>query len=377
MVNSLVLPLAWDRIAYHLAVPRIYIGEERIVEIPFIVHSNWPFNMEMLYALALLVGSERLPQLLAFSFSVLTGCGLALVAGRHFDRRVGLLAMALFISMPVVRRESGTAMIDVPLGLYALLAVAAMARWRFSGGRSWMILSALFAGFAAGVKLTGASTGLLLGAFLLLIAVSGWQKAQRLSLTPLVLFGATSLAMVLPWYLKSLVMTGNPIWPFLDNVFASRNWDAVGTELHNTWLRSYGTGTGLQSLLAMPWNLFMSERFGPALGLSGIALIPAALVGYRRNRLVWYLFSFVVGSVIIWFYLNPAESVPYPRTPGDRPAGRGWLLVASRFGAASRPPRIGDALDSVGRHNHPVLFRCGKDGLAPAARLRVRADVAG
>lgn len=315
VVNALVPPLEWDSMAYHLAVPRLYIEAHKIIYIPYIVHSNWPFNMEMLYTLALLVGSERLPQLIAFSFSVLTGLAMFGFASHHFDRRVGFLSLSFFFSLPIIRKVSGTAMVDIPLGLFGFLAVLAFWRWLEERGEGWLVLSALFGGIAAGIKLTGASTPLLLGVGLFIIVIVKWLRTKRFLLREMLLFGAISFSIVSPWYLKSYVTTGNPVWPFLNNVFLGKDWDTFGTLVHNFWLHLPGTGISITSLMLLPWNLFLSGSFGPPLGIAVIAFLPAAIVYYRKAKLTWFLILFAVATTLIWFYLTQQNRFLTPMFP--------------------------------------------------------------
>ncbi|HEX2999040.1 MAG TPA: hypothetical protein VHR86_02230, partial [Armatimonadota bacterium] len=47
----------WDGISYHLADPALYLRQGRIVGLFWESHSNFPFTLEMLYTLALLLHS--------------------------------------------------------------------------------------------------------------------------------------------------------------------------------------------------------------------------------------------------------------------------------------------------------------------------------
>ncbi len=78
LVHALMPPYEWDEISYHLALAKMYAEQHHIVYVPFIVHSNRPMNTEMLFTLALLIGSDVAPHLLMWAMSLLTGVGLYL-----------------------------------------------------------------------------------------------------------------------------------------------------------------------------------------------------------------------------------------------------------------------------------------------------------
>jgi hypothetical protein len=53
VAHGLIPPVSHDEVAYHLAIPKIYIQHRGITYIPFIPYSNWPLGTEMLYTLGL------------------------------------------------------------------------------------------------------------------------------------------------------------------------------------------------------------------------------------------------------------------------------------------------------------------------------------
>jgi hypothetical protein len=73
LVSALAPPagLDWDGLAYHLAVPKMYLAHHRVFYVPFLSHSNFPFLTEMLYALGNLLRLVFLPQLFHVRFPLL------------------------------------------------------------------------------------------------------------------------------------------------------------------------------------------------------------------------------------------------------------------------------------------------------------------
>jgi Dolichyl-phosphate-mannose-protein mannosyltransferase len=299
--NALVPPLDWDTVAYHLALPAIYLEHHAIISVPDILYSNWPFNLEMLYVPALLLGTERTAGFLALAFFAIGQMALVATGARYYTARAGALAAALYTGIPYVLDSVGTARVDVPLATWAFCAVVTFYDGLTHRNPRTLVLAGLLGGFAAGSKLTAATTLLVLGTILV-----GYCLVQRPPqwIRLLVSFVVAAAVVTLPWYVKSWLTTGNPIWPFLDQVFPSRDWDAYGSAIFTTWLHSFGTGVSLASFLALPRQLFLENTFGAPTGPLFLGLVPAAMLTRTRQGFSGFLGGFTLATVIIWFFLT-------------------------------------------------------------------------
>ena len=61
-------PHGSDPLCYHLGLPKIFVEHHTITYLPYTVHSVFPFLMEMLYTLGLLLRGPMLAQLFHWSF---------------------------------------------------------------------------------------------------------------------------------------------------------------------------------------------------------------------------------------------------------------------------------------------------------------------
>jgi len=261
----------------------------------------------MLFTFALLLGSDVLPHLMILSMAVLTAWGIGLFARRFFDRRVGWLAAALYISAPLVRRLAGTGLIDIGLTCFAFAAVYAFALYLNSRGEIALWLAAAYAGFAAGSKLMGAGIPLALSGILL---IEEWHQKRSLKavLGVLIRFVGVAFLLVLPWYIKSYLHTGNPVWPFLYKWLGGRSWDLLGDEYHMHWLTYYNMRITLIDFLLAPWRLVRNPaRFGGYTGGFGLlipALVSLALIILHRVRgMMGYLLAISGIFFALWFTL--------------------------------------------------------------------------
>lgn len=309
LVHALMPPHEWDEISYHLALPKIYAEQHCIIYIPFIVHSNWPMNTEMLFTLSLLAGSDVAPHLLMWAMSLFTGTGLYLLSMRYLDHRVGALAATLYLTVPLVKRLAGTGLIDIALGFYVIAAVLAYIQWREQRSCAWLCILGAFCGFAAGSKLMGGAFPLIFGALVLADGLLQRPIQFGVLLKRVALFGAVGLLVAGPWYARSYASTGNPIWPFLYQVFGGKNWDALGDEYHMQSLREIWTAEtplSLKGVLLLGWYIFADPwRLGGYHGGIGKpVLVLAALFSLafiRAPRLMRELFCVCIAYGLMWF----------------------------------------------------------------------------
>jgi hypothetical protein len=179
LTNTLIPPHEWDEVAYHMALPHLYVEAGRITYVPFIVHSNWPMNTEMLFTWSLLLGSELLAHFITWGMCLLTAWGLYLVGRRFLTARTGILAAALYLTIPLVIRLSGTGLIDMSLAFFGTAVLLAYGYFRQQRTLPWLGLAGLFAGLTAGSKLMGGAYPLLIG--LLLIFTWAQERACALA----------------------------------------------------------------------------------------------------------------------------------------------------------------------------------------------------
>lgn len=71
-VLSCVPPVSRDELTHHLVVPKLYLAHGGIFEIPWIVFSYYPMNLDLLYMLPLYLGSDIAAKFVHFSFALMT-----------------------------------------------------------------------------------------------------------------------------------------------------------------------------------------------------------------------------------------------------------------------------------------------------------------
>jgi 4-amino-4-deoxy-L-arabinose transferase-like glycosyltransferase len=314
LVNTLVPPHEWDEVAYHLALPQLYVEAGRLTYVPFIVHSNWPMNTEMLFTWSLLLGSDLLAHYVTWSMTLLTGWGLYEVGRRFLNSQTGIVAATLYLTIPLVIRLSGTGLIDMSLAFYGTAALLAYGYFLKRPDLPWLGLAGLFAGLTAGSKLMGGAYPLLMGLLLLFMWLREQSRRWQDIVTRLLIFGGIGFLMVGPWYGRSYLTTGNPTWPFMYHIFGGGpDWDDLGDQYHTQQMMeiwAVDIPTTPYGLLQTIHYMFSNPvELGGYTGGTGqlllLLLLPGLLWAWLRwhdtPTLIHHLVWFSLVYYLIWF----------------------------------------------------------------------------
>ncbi len=233
VVNCFVPPGAheWDALSYHLAAPKVYLAHHRIIFLPTDHHSNFPFTVEMLFTLGLLLNGFVLANLCHFAAGALCVVSIFAIARRHFSPGAGTIAALVFASTPIVIWEAGAAYIEMGLALFSLVSIGAALEFRESRDPRWLALSGVLMGFALSVKALALIPFTLLTIFLIFEGTK--YKNLRWYLSLAVIIGC-------PFYIKSWIWTGNPVYPYAYSVFGGKYWDASMAAGYASEQRSFG-----------------------------------------------------------------------------------------------------------------------------------------
>lgn len=343
--------LEWDSLSYHLADPKIYLQNHRILYLPWESHSNFAFTMEMLYTIGLMAHSIPLAKLFHFTLAVEAALATYLIGARLISRSAGVVAALIFASIPLVMWEAGTAYVDLGATSFGALGLLALVNWamqedpsshpphaaignglqsRGEGSSSWLWLSAIMMGWMVSVKATSLIPVFL---FALFILIRQWRAGAPAAFKAAVLYGAVAAAVGSVWYIKSWLYTGNPVYPFAYSVFGGRYWDTYNAAQYALSQAQFGVGQRPIDLLTLPWNLtmyLMPGHFLPT-GAKGFndyqsftsalspiflaALFAPALIRMKTRPLIGALAIYSLVSIAIWFVLTQQVRYMLPLVP--------------------------------------------------------------
>jgi hypothetical protein len=300
LIGSLAPVTSWDAVTYHLALPKVYFYNHKISNLP-IHQSGFPANINMLYLLGLLINGEVLAKLINFLFSILVIFLIYSFCKKNFSAKVGLLAAIIYYATPVVNSTSSSLMIDQGLTFFLLLSLYAFYEYYTSGNKHFLILSAVYYGFALGCKYS-----LLIFAplFLFVMALKVYKsKTYSLkSLSPIVSFSIISFIMFAPWLVKNSLFTGNPFYPFFGRFFPSKYLNPVPLELYYVHTLPTIFKRSFVNLLLLPWNLTMKGVWKEAIGPLFLIFIPFLFLLKNIPKVIKHILTFCFFYLILSFY---------------------------------------------------------------------------
>jgi hypothetical protein len=308
---------SWDALEYHLPIVRAW-SQGPIRALPAVLDAEFRLGGDLLFLPAVAAGHPD-------AAAAVTACfGLALVGliraegTRRASPGAGACAGLLALLAPIMLESAPTCFVDVAVGAYGFAALLFADRWNRTGDRRALVISALAVGFAANAKLHAA---VLFPAVLVLILLGGRVPSMR----ALVRFASIVALIVAPWFVKTVVTTGNPFFPLLGTwlgygPFAQANVDA------RAWRLAYDfpvehTISGFVRYLASV-NFGEVAFVGGLIGPLPLALAPLAFRRLSRSTLTLVL---VLGMlVVLQFLYAPALRFGIPLLP--------FLAVAAAVG---------------------------------------------
>ncbi|HKY32197.1 MAG TPA: hypothetical protein VJV23_06650 [Candidatus Polarisedimenticolia bacterium] len=266
----------FDTLAYHLELPRRYAQSGRLDYVPFMAHSAWPQAGHMLMVPGFLFRCPHLAQAISYLMGAAllsVALGTALWSG---GTGAALAAAVLLLGSGDLIFQMTEASVDAALGAFTAASIACFAFWSGSGQTGLLVLSGVFAGLAAAVKISALLLPGLLSVLSLAIGPAGRD-------VPGALLGAAALSLcagcvALPWYARSAWLTGNPVYHFMTGVFRTRNWAPSSEAAHRAVALADGWGPVRGPRGWLGYALELLTRSPSRWGAGIVALGPAALL---------------------------------------------------------------------------------------------------
>lgn len=327
LFGASVLPSGWDSLGEHLAKAKEWNRLHRLASIPYINFAQWaqPFNVGVLYGMALFLKDAILAQLTHFAFGLLTAVGVYALGKRYFSHQVGLISAAIFYTVPIVTFMSTTAYVDLGLTFYTFFAFYALIGWVSSGKKGWLLISAIISGLALGSKYAGLPCTAILSLGVLL---GGWfvRKEKFLRVTRnFFIFWALGGLMGSFWYVRAYIIGAYSVFSLWQG-YLFRFWRAFkgiwtsGLFNLGTLQPAFALNLSLpKKVITLPWNVTMhSGRFEGigAISILFLAFLPLFLFPhFRRSRLIKFMLYYSGVYFIFWVVLAPIKRYTMPILP--------------------------------------------------------------
>ena len=294
-------PHPYDVVSYHLQVPREWYELGRIVPLTHNVFSYFPFNIEMQYLLLMHATGGPWAGMYACQF-LNVGLTVLLLLAIAGAGRGGLVAAAVVSAVPWVTMLACVAYVESGLLLYSTLALI----WAMKsmGGTPLLLkrvsypllLSGVFAGLAAGVKITAAPMLILPIAIAIAIPVVQWRRLAVKSIGfSVIAFLITAAVVLSPWLIRNLVWAHNPIFPLAMNLLGRAHFSLEQVERFRVAHSPRPDQAGLLVRVKILWTGVLAHW------QYGFVLLPVgAIAAVRRTRASAFLCINAVVVLIVW-----------------------------------------------------------------------------
>jgi hypothetical protein len=318
LVAALAPPSFADALHIYLALPKLYAQAHRAYFV-WNVGSGFPAGIEMLFTVGLLLRNGVVANLVNCFFGLIAAGGVYLIARRHLclSKPFALLGVLLYVSLPTVTQMMSAAKPDLALACYAVLALHALLTWIDTAQWRRIVLAGGFAGLGIGSKTHGLFVFLALAASIGVAAAArgGLRHIRRWALAAAI-FGCVAALVGSPSYVRNWIGTGNPLWPYMNEVFSGC---CVSPDIMRLFEEDGRWPQGdlvtiLVDLVLGPWRLMTDVVFfenvesvaPPAL----IALLPGHLLllcartgnRSRGKQGVIVLLVYTGALYLIWFF---------------------------------------------------------------------------
>ncbi len=271
-----VPPVSRDALTHHLAVPKLYLQHGGIYEIPAVVFSYYPMNLDLLYMIPLSLGNDIAPKFIHFFFALLSAGLIYSYLKKRMGIPWGLCGALFFLSLPIVVKLSITVYVDLGLVFFSTASIMCLLKWielRFA--LRWLVFAALFCGLALGTKYNGLIVLFLLTIFVPFIYVNrkkhcngdeekiGRRDSTRMQLKGVgmaVFFCFMALLVFSPWMIRNYIWQSNPVYPLYNSWFHSttdRQNAAVSTPHEN---KSFETREIVARKSSGGWSTFAVRK---------------------------------------------------------------------------------------------------------------------
>ncbi|UFS73439.1 methyltransferase domain-containing protein [Tardiphaga sp. 37S4] len=294
----------FDALLSHLYIPSFMSAHHAWSYDPGNAFSFMPNAADMLYADMFMLQGETAARLLNFAAFFFTCVATFQIISRICSRSVSVWAIALLVSIPLTFIESSTLFVENTVALFLTTAILAMvvASFRILG-RDHLAIMMLLAG-ATMVKLHGAIAAVVIGAISLALCLRG-RRTPR-SLMPVVAITlATGVVALWPYYYAWL-KTGNPVFPFYNQIFKSPFFPPVNF-VDGRWIGKFSV-TFLYDATFATGNFV--EAYNGALGFTLFVFLAAGLVAALAGRNRTALFC---GGLGLFFGITFAAQIQYVR----------------------------------------------------------------
>lgn len=217
----LIPPFMHDGMNSHLEAPKVFIREHAVSFHAYINFNNFPLSIELCYLPMIMLDRPLMTQITTYFFFLMC---LAMVYefGRVYfnSPTTGMLSAILLCLVPNFIGQFNHPTIDIALTFFIFTSGFALVGWLYGGKEKYLHLTGLILGLSLGVKYTALVFVILYVIWVLIQRILLENANVRATLAKIGLMLVIAVIAGCPWYLRNIVLFGNPFFPFYQPVFA-------------------------------------------------------------------------------------------------------------------------------------------------------------
>jgi hypothetical protein len=310
----------YDAIGYHLTAAATWVQEARVRLVPTPFGDNaqayMPANFELIEAwLMLPFHADLFARAAQFPFLGLLMLG-AYVLARNLSikRRWAVVAPFLLLFSRHLLGQSGSAMVDVALAAFIMVALALAAGAGRTGCRFTFFISGLAMGVAIGTK---SSALAMLPVVFALVLVLSWRGLRRQTASSVAVWVVGLALCGSFWYLRNASLTGNPVYPLRVSIGETTILPgAFGREIMTGWLFNRSNRPDCSAAVSEVFTPLLGKpSFGPPwlgyiawilLWSSAVWMTARDRIRHRKERIATVA-SVPILLAIQWWYIPYQE----------------------------------------------------------------------
>ncbi len=214
--KALAYPVGWDELVYHLAIPMRWLADGKAIVYSDMPYSALPSGLELVNVLMLGAGGITAPGALNYLLWLVCAALLYRLLRSTASRLTSVIVTAVLLYTQVMLMLALEVYVEMPMAACLLAGLMILRHERGRLAIKVCVPVALLCGFASAMK----PTGVLLAPALLIVA---WRLLKPLTFSHiwrvLIVSGLVFLVVILPFFMRPWVATGNPLYPYYASVF--------------------------------------------------------------------------------------------------------------------------------------------------------------
>jgi 4-amino-4-deoxy-L-arabinose transferase-like glycosyltransferase len=227
-----------DALRYHVALPAHMIQTHGFFYYPYNAFYQFPAFIETQFAITQFIGDTLSPKLVHWFYFALTIGLLTTFLKRFFSSINPITPTVIFASTPFVSIISGWAYVETAQTFYILIGLYLIFLLREEKFNQQIFL---FLGIVLG-SLLGIKYPMMAIApiYILFAVIILWKRDKKFLIQGLCVLLLPLLFVALPWFIKNVVYTGNPVYPFAYSHFGGEDWNDQNTQAYMSLAQGKG-----------------------------------------------------------------------------------------------------------------------------------------